>query len=133
MPALDLLKTEIPDSTDPHRSRTVAHIFSKHLGGTVVLNVNSPIIAASAATEASISAGMASATSAAAAALTAVLPMGTDLDSVEFAAALNAAGAAYIGAATEHLTSRGMFAGAQDVAAATYTAADVVNNTALSL
>ena len=99
----------------------------------MVLNVNSAVIATSAATEAGISAGMAAATSAAAAALTAVLPMGTDLDSVEFAAALNAAGAAYIGAASEHLTNRGLFAGAQDVAAATYTAADVVNNTALSL
>lgn len=99
----------------------------------MTLNVNSATIAASAATETGISAGMAAATSAAAAALTAVLPMGADLDSIEFAAALNAAGAAYIGTATEHLTHRGMFAGSQDLAAATYTAADVVNNTALAL
>lgn len=97
------------------------------------LDVNSAVVAASAATETGISAEMAAATSVAAAALTTVLPMGADLDSVAFAAALNAAGAAYIGTATEHLTRRGMFAGCQDVAAATYTAADVVNNTALSL
>lgn len=97
------------------------------------LDVNSAVVAASAATETGISAEMAAATSVAAAALTTVLPMGADLDSVAFAAALNAAGAAYIGTATEHLTRRGMFAGSQDVAAATYTAADVVNNTALSL
>ncbi|WP_293311882.1 PE domain-containing protein [Mycolicibacterium sp.] len=97
------------------------------------LNVNSAIIAASAATETGISAEMAAATSAAAAALTAVLPMGADLDSIEFAAALNAAGAAYIGTAIEHLTNRATLAGSQDVAAVTYTAADVVNNTALAL
>ena len=97
------------------------------------LNVNSAIIAASAATETGISAEMAAATSTAAAALTMAMPMGADLDSAAFAAAVNAAGAAYIGTATEHLTNRGLFAGSQDVAAATYTAADVVNNTALSL
>lgn len=97
------------------------------------LNVNSATVAASAITETSISSEMAAATSAAAVALTAVLPMGADLDSIEFAVALNAAGAAYIGTATEHLTNRGMFAGSQDIAAATYTAADVVNNTALAL
>ena len=97
------------------------------------LDVNSATVATSAATETAISAEIATATSVAAVALTAVLPMGADLDSVEFAAALNAAGAAYIGTATEHLTSRGMFAGSQDLAAVTYAAADVVNNTALSL
>lgn len=97
------------------------------------LNVSASVVATSAATEAGISTGMAAATSAAAAALTAVLPMGADLDSLEFAAALNAAGAAYIGTAAEHLTNRGLFAGSQDLAAATYTAADVINNTALSL
>jgi hypothetical protein len=99
----------------------------------MTLDVNAATIATSAATETGISAEMAAATSVAAAALTAALPMGADLDSVGFAAALNAAGAAYIGTATEHLTNRGLFAGSQDVAAATYTAADVVNNAALSL
>lgn len=99
----------------------------------MTLDVNSATVATSAATETGISVEMAAATSVAAAALTTVLPMGADLDSVAFAAALNAAGAAYIGTATEHLTTRGVFAGSQDLAAATYTAADVVNNIALSL
>ena len=99
----------------------------------MTLDVNSATVATSAATETGISAEMAAATSVAAAALTTVLPMGADLDSVAFAAAFNAAGAAYIGTATEHLTNRGMFAGSQDLAAATYIAADVVNNIALSL
>lgn len=99
----------------------------------MTLDVTPTTVAASAATETGISGEMAAATSAAAVALTAVLPMGADLDSAAFAAALNAAGAAYIGTATEHLTNRGVFAGSQDLAAATYTAAEVVNNIALSL
>lgn len=99
----------------------------------MVLNVNTATVAASAATEGSVSAEIAAATGAAAAALTAVMPMGADLDSVEFAAALNAAGATYIGTAGEHLASRGMFAGSQDLAAVTYTATDAINNTALAL
>lgn len=99
----------------------------------MVLNVNSATVAASAAAEGGISAEIASATAAAAAALTTVMPMGADLDSVEFAAALNAAGATYIGTAGEHLANRGMFAGSQDLAAVTYTVTDAINNTALAL
>lgn len=97
------------------------------------LDVNSTAVTASATTETAIGAGMATATSAAAAALTAVTPMGADLDSVEFAAALNAAGAAYIGTASEHMANRSLFAAAQDTAAATYTASDLMNNIALAL
>ena len=59
--------------------------------------------------------------------------MGADLDSAQFAAALNAAGAAYVVTAGGQLANRELFAGAQDIAAATYTAADAINNTALSL
>lgn len=99
----------------------------------MVLNVNSATVAASAAAEGGVSAEIASATAAAAAALTTVMPMGADLDSIEFAAALNAAGATYIGTAGEHLINRGLFAGSQDLAAATYTVTDAVNNTALAL
>jgi hypothetical protein len=101
--------------------------------GQVVLNVNSATVAASAAAEGGVAAEIASATAAAAPALTAVMPMGADLDSIEFAAALNAAGATYIGTAGEHLVNRGMFAGAQDLAAATYAVTDAINNTALAL
>lgn len=99
----------------------------------MMLNVNAATVAASASTEGAVSAEIAAATAAAAAALTAVMPMGADLDSIEFAAALNAAGASYIGTAGEHLANRGMFAGAQDLAAATYTVTDAINNTALAL
>lgn len=99
----------------------------------MVLNVNSATVAASAAAEAGVSAEIASAAAAAAAALTTVMPMGADLDSIEFAAALNAAGATYIGTAGEHLANRGMFAGSQNLAAVTYTVTDAINNTALGL
>jgi hypothetical protein len=99
----------------------------------MVLDVNSATVSASAATEAAVSAGVAATTAAAAAALTGVLPMGADLDSAAFAAALNAAGATYVGTAADHLTSRGEFAGSQGIAAVTYTASDIVNNAALAL
>lgn len=99
----------------------------------MVFNVNAATVGASAAVEAAISAEMGAAAAAAAVALVGVMPMGADLDSAEFAAALNAAGAAYIGTASQHLTSRGMFSGAQTVAATTYTATDAINNTALAL
>ena len=99
----------------------------------MVLNVSAAAVGTSAATENGISAEMGAATAAASEALVGVMPMGADLDSVEFAAALNAAGAAYIGTASEHLANRGMFAGAQNLAAVTYTATDVISDTALGL
>ena len=99
----------------------------------MVMNIDAAAVGTSAATETGISVEMGAATSAASEALVGVMPMGADLDSAEFAAALNAAGASYIGTATEHLANRGMFAGAQDLAAATYTATDVINNAALGL
>ena len=99
----------------------------------MILNVDSASVCASAATETAITAEMAAALAAATAALVSAGPMGADADSVQFAAALNAAGTAYIGCASEHLASRGMFAGAQNLAAATYTATDVLHKTALAL
>lgn len=99
----------------------------------MVLKVDSATVAASGAAEEGISAGIAATTSATAAALTAVLPMGADVDSIALAAALNAAGAAYVGVAGEHVANRSLFAGAQNLAAATYTATEAVRNTALAL
>ncbi|MFN8071554.1 MAG: PE domain-containing protein [Mycobacterium sp.] len=99
----------------------------------MVLNVDPATVGASAATEEGISAAIAASSSAAAAALTTVMPMGADLDSAAFAAALNAAGASYVGAAGEHFANRSEFAGAQTLAAATYTATEAIRDTALSL
>jgi len=99
----------------------------------MVLNVSASAVGLSAATESGTATAIAAATAAASAALVGVMPMGADLDSLEFAAALNAAGASYIGTASEHASNRGLFAGAQSIAAATYTVTDAVNNAALAL
>ncbi len=98
-----------------------------------MLDVNAAAVANSGVTETTISAELGAATAAASAVLTCVLPMGADLDSVAFAAALNAAGASYVGTATEHLASRATFGDTQGLAAATYTATDVVTNAALAI
>ena len=75
----------------------------------------------SSAAEAGISEEMAATTAAGAAALTAVLPMAPDADSIEFAAALNAAGAAYLATVAEHIGQRTAFSGAQGLASGTAT------------
>jgi hypothetical protein len=98
-----------------------------------MLNVSSTVVGQSAATETGISAEMQAASAAAAVALTGVVPMGADADSVEFAAALAAAGAAYLGTAAEHSGQRDMFAGGQSLAGATYAVTDAMNNTILAL
>lgn len=87
----------------------------------------------SAAAEAGISEEMAATTAAGAAALTGVLPMATDADSIEFAAALNAAGAAYLGTAAEQVGQRAAFSGAQSLAGATTVAAEGFNAAASAL
>ncbi|KLO28667.1 PE domain-containing protein [Mycobacterium haemophilum] len=87
----------------------------------------------SSATEAGISEEMAATTAAGATALTGVMPMGTDADSVAFAAALNAAGAAYLAATAEHVGQRAAFAGTQGLASATGTAVDAINSGNLTL
>lgn len=99
----------------------------------MVLNVSAPIVGASAAAETGIVAELAAVTAAASEALIGVTPMGADLDSAQFAAALNAAGATYLGTAAEHLANRGLFAVAQNLAAATYTATDALSTSALAL
>lgn len=99
----------------------------------MILNVGAESMAASAATENGISDELMTITSVAAVAITSVMPMGADLDSIAFAAALNAAGASYLAATGEHVANRNLFAGNQSIAAATYTATDVISNASLAL
>ena len=99
----------------------------------MILNVGAATVTASAATETTIGTEIAAVTSAVAAVITGVMPMGADVDSIAFAAALNTAGASYIGAASEHVANRTLFADAQSIAAATYTATDVISNASLAL
>lgn len=99
----------------------------------MVLNINTATVGVSAATEAGIGVEIGATAAAAATPLMAVLPMGADLDSVAFAAALNAAGAAYVAAAGEHTANRGMFAGAQGLTAVTAAATEVIRDAQLAL
>src|SRR3984957_9876819 len=87
----------------------------------------------SSVTEGGISEEMAATTAAGAAALTGVMPMAPDVDSVEFAAALNAAGAAYLATATEHAGQRSAFSGAQGLASTTTTVVDTAGAIASAL
>lgn len=87
----------------------------------------------SSVTEGGISEEMAATTAAGSAALTGVLPMAPDADSVEFAAALNAAGAAYLATAAEHAGQRSAFGGAQGLASITGVTADELGSIASSL
>lgn len=82
------------------------------------------MVAASAATETTISAETQAAAAAAAPALLSVMPMGSDMDSAAFAVAMNATGGEYLGAVSEHSVQRGLFAGAQSLAGATTTATE---------
>lgn len=91
------------------------------------LNVIPGAVGVSALTEAGISAEMAASSAAGAAALTGTTPMAQDADSIAFAAALNAAGNAYLAAIAEHVGQRISFSGAQDLAAGTYPAVDAIN------
>jgi hypothetical protein len=76
---------------------------------------------------------MAASAAAASAALLGATPMGMDGDSAQFAAALNAAGAAYLGTTAEHAGQRGAYSGAQSLASSTYTAADVATKATFPL
>ena len=87
----------------------------------------------SAAAEAGISEQMAATTAAGAAALTGVIPMATDADSIEFVAALNAAGAAYLATAAEHVGQRLAYSGAQSLASGTTVATEAANAAAAAL
>ncbi len=87
-------------------------------------NVTPAAVGLSSAAEVGISEEMAATTAAGAAALTGSMPMAPDEDSAQFATALNAAGAAYLTTAAEHVGQRAAFSGAQGLAAGTYPAVD---------
>ena len=87
----------------------------------------------SSAAEAGISEEMAATTGAGAAALTGVVPLAPDADSAEFAAALNAAGVAYLTTAGEHVGQRAAFSGAQGLASATSVATEAARAAASAL
>lgn len=80
----------------------------------------------SSATESAVGAETAASVAAASAALVSVLPMGADLDSAAFAAALNSCGTAYIGVAQEHVAQRELFSGTQALSSTTSVATEAL-------
>ncbi|SPM33812.1 PE family protein [Mycobacterium rhizamassiliense] len=101
------------------------------MGG--LYQMGSEAVDLSSTAETGISEEMAATTAAGSAALTGVLPMAPDADSVEFAVALNAAGAAYLATATEHAGQRAGFAGAQGLASVSNVASDAAGSIASAL
>lgn len=98
-----------------------------------LLNVSPPGVGLSAATEAAITAELGAITAGGAPTLIAVTPMGADPTSAAFAAACNATGAAYLGAAAEHTVQRGIFSGAQGLAGATFETTEALRRLATAL
>ena len=87
-------------------------------------SVQPEAVLGSAAAESAISAETEAAASAAAPALLGTTPMGADLDSAMFSAALNACGGSYLGVVSEHAAQRGLFAGTQGLASGVYGATE---------
>jgi hypothetical protein len=110
-----------------------AYILWTQLGGIMTsgFGVIPAAVNLSSATESGVGAEMAATTAAGAAALTGVTPMAADADSAQFAAALNATGAAYLATISGHVEQRTAFAGAQSLASSTYGAMDAIHGTAL--
>lgn len=91
-----------------------------------IVEVSPAMVGVSAATEAGVAASQGASAGAASAALLGILPMGGDPTSEVFANALRAAGAAYLGAVTEHSVQRGLFAGVQGLAGATFESTEAI-------
>jgi hypothetical protein len=85
-----------------------------------LLDVNTAAVDSSALTETVLSGEMAARTATGSAALGGVVPLASDADSAAFAAALNAAGTAYLGVATDHVGQRTAFAGNQGLSSISY-------------
>jgi hypothetical protein len=99
----------------------------------MVFAMEPPVVGASAAIEAGLAAEMGAATTAGVPALVGVTPMGADADSAEFAAALNAVGAAYTAVTAEHAAQRALFSGAQSMAGTTAVATEAMRAAASTL
>ena len=85
-----------------------------------LFGVTPPVLGASGATEAGISAGQAGSAAAALPAMVGIVPLVADPASVAFADALLAAGSAYAGAVGEHAVQRSVLGSAQGVMATTF-------------
>ena len=87
----------------------------------------------SSATESGLAAAAAAGAAAGGPALLGVTYLGADVDSVEFAEALRAVMAAYLGVTGEHVAQRGLLAQAQSLAAVTAVATESLRAAAAAL
>ncbi|OBA77002.1 PE family protein [Mycobacterium sp. 1554424.7] len=90
-------------------------------------------VGAAAAAQAELAAQTGASAAAGSPTLLGVMPMGADADSVAFAAALAAVGAAYVAAAGEHAAQRGLFSDAQSLAETTTVASEATRAAAMTL
>jgi hypothetical protein len=98
-----------------------------------LLNISPAAVGLSSLTEMVISGEMGATTAAGAAALTGTRPMAPDADSAAFAAALNAAGAAYHAAVGEHVGQRAAYAGTQSLASVSFLLNELLSAATLTI
>jgi hypothetical protein len=99
----------------------------------VVFGMEPAVVAGSAATEAGLAAETGAAAAGVAPMLLDPLPMGMDADSARFAAVAAAAGAAHVATAEQHGVMRGLYSGAQSLAAATTVATELMRAVATTI
>jgi PE family len=96
-------------------------------------SVQPEAVLASSGAESAISAETEAVASAAAPVLLGTTPMGNDLDSAAFSAALNACGGSYLGVVAEHAAQRGAYAESQSISSAVYVATEAARAGAVGL
>ena len=100
---------------------------------TLPISVDPALLGATAGAESAGAASMAGAGAGASPAITAVLPSGSDTVSAAAAAALNARGAATMGALSEFVAMRQMFASTVGVSGASYGLTEALNAAAITI
>ena len=91
------------------------------------------VVAGASGVQSGLAGEMGAGASAVAPALLGVTHMGGDVDSLVFAEALRALGAAHLGMTSEHAVARGLFSGAQSLAAVTAVATEAMRAAAATI
>lgn len=97
-----------------------------------IMDVSSEAVALSSVTETAITGEMAAGTAAGSAALTGTIPMVPTTDDAAFTAALNGAGAGYLGSAAQHVATRTSYAGAQNLSSLAYVLNEVLSSASIA-
>jgi transcription elongation factor len=99
---------------------------------TGITDVTTPAVDFSAVTESVVTGEMAASTAAGSAALTGTIPMVPTADDAAFTAALNGAGAGYLGSVSQHMAARTSYAGGQSLSALNYVLNEVLSAAGIS-